>query len=68
MNEGYGAVIAGGQKHMSSDLFRLGHIGFFGRSDILTMVSSLELSLRDLGYSAKPGEATTAAQDVYATA
>lgn len=68
MNEGYGAVIAGGQKHMSSDLFRLGHIGFFGRSDILTMVSSLELSLRDLGYSAKSGEATMAAQDVYATA
>ena len=68
MNDTYGAVIAGGQKHMSSELFRLGHIGFFRRTDILTMVSSLELCLRDLGHSADAGTATAAAQRVYTDA
>lgn len=68
MNESHDAIIAGGQAHLKPRLFRLGHIGFFERADILMTMSSLELSLRDLGYSFETGVGLAAAQDVFANA
>lgn len=67
MRESYDSVIAGGQKHLKPRLIRLGHIGFFERSDILMAISSLELTLRDLGHQVEPGTGLAAAQEVFAT-
>lgn len=66
MLDEHGAIIAGGQAHLKPRLFRIGHIGFFDRSDILNALSSLELTLSKLGQSVEPGQAVTAAQRVYA--
>lgn len=66
MREQYDSIIAGGQADLKPRLFRLGHIGFFERSDILMAISSLELTLRDLGYEVEPGTGMAAAQDVFA--
>lgn len=66
MLEEHGAVIAGGQKHLKQRLFRIGHIGFFARSDMLNALSALELTLQKLGASVEPGTAVEAAQRVYA--
>ncbi len=66
MLDEHGAIIAGGQAHLKPRLFRIGHIGFFDRSDILNALSSLELALSKLGQSVEPGQAVTAAQRVYA--
>ncbi|MFB6262022.1 MAG: hypothetical protein ABEL76_00160 [Bradymonadaceae bacterium] len=65
MREAHGAVIAGGQKHLAGEIFRLGHIGFFDRSDIVDMISALELSLDELGYPIGEGRAVETAQSVY---
>ncbi|MFP4596670.1 MAG: pyridoxal-phosphate-dependent aminotransferase family protein [Persicimonas sp.] len=66
MLDEHGAIIAGGQAHLKPRLFRIGHIGFFDRSDILNAMSSLELALARLDQSVEPGQAVTAAQRVYA--
>jgi aspartate aminotransferase-like enzyme len=66
MRDEYDSIIAGGQKHLKPRLIRLGHIGFFERPDILTAISSLELTLRDLGHDIEPGCGLAAAQDVFA--
>jgi aspartate aminotransferase-like enzyme len=65
MRDEYDSIIAGGQAHLKPRLFRLGHIGFFERPDILMAISSLELTLRDLGYDVQPGTGMAAAQDVF---
>ncbi len=66
MLDKHGAIIAGGQGEFKQRLFRIGHIGFFDRSDILTALSALELSLAELGWEVEPGTAVAAAQRVYA--
>lgn len=66
MLDDHGAIIAGGQAHLKQRLFRIGHIGFFDRSDILNALSSLELTLATLGCDVEPGVAVAAAQRVYA--
>lgn len=66
MRDEHNAVIAGGQKHMKPTLFRLGHIGFFERADIINMISALELTLNDLGWTVETGTGIAAAQQVYA--
>lgn len=65
MRRDHNCTIAGGQKHFSSKLFRLGHLGFFDRSDILVGLSSLELVLEKLGLDIETGDAITAAQRCY---
>lgn len=66
MLEKHGAIIAGGQAHLKPKLFRIGHIGFFDRSDILNALSALELTLEALGMDVERGTAVAAAQSVYA--
>ncbi|QDG54705.1 alanine--glyoxylate aminotransferase family protein [Persicimonas caeni] len=66
MLDKHGATIAGGQAHLKPRLFRIGHIGFFDRSDILNALSALELTLEELGMDVERGRAVAAAQGVYA--
>ncbi|MFB6373755.1 MAG: alanine--glyoxylate aminotransferase family protein [Bradymonadaceae bacterium] len=66
MADKHGAVIAGGQKHLSPNLFRLGHIGFFDHRDILHMIGALELSLAEVGLPVQSGQGVEAAQSVFA--
>ena len=68
MGERYQATIAGGQDDLKPRVIRIGHIGFFERSDILTALSILELALADLGMEVESGVALRAAQQVYAKA
>lgn len=65
MREDHGAVIAGGQKHLSSRIFRLGHIGFFEYRDILHMVGALERTVSELGLAVDLGAGVEAAQMVF---
>jgi len=66
MADKHGAVIAGGQKHLSPHLFRLGHIGFFDHRDILHLLGALELSLAEVGLPIESGQGVEAAQSVLA--
>ena len=46
-------------------LFRSGHLGFYGPSDILAVVGAIEDSLASLGHPVTPGAGLAAAQRVF---
>lgn len=65
MREEHGIVIAGGQKHLSGRLLRIGHIGFFEASDIRIVLGALEAVLCDEGIVVAPGAGMAAAQEIF---
>ncbi|MBD2099398.1 alanine--glyoxylate aminotransferase family protein [Leptolyngbya sp. FACHB-261] len=64
----FSIVMAGGQDHLKGKIFRIGHLGFVSDRDILTAISALEATLRELGYEgAVPGAGVAAAVRVLAS-
>lgn len=51
MRDKYGVSIAGGQDELEGKIFRLTHLGYIDRFDILIGIGALELTLQDLGYA-----------------
>ncbi|HUG87342.1 MAG TPA: alanine--glyoxylate aminotransferase family protein [Actinomycetota bacterium] len=68
MRADHGIIIAGGQGPLTGKVFRIGHLGYYDRFDIVRCLSALELTFMDLGYPAKPGAAVAAAEEVFARA
>lgn len=66
MRNEYGVFIAGGQGKLKGKIFRLGHVGFFDRFDIVVQLSALELALKRLGYRLEVGTGVAAALRVMA--
>jgi len=58
-----GIVIAGGQRHMSGEIFRVGHMGQVDVRQILAFYTNLEGVLRDLGSKVEHGAAAQAIHD-----
>ena len=50
MKKHFDIALAGGQDHLKGKIFRIGHLGFVSDRDILTTISSLEITLQQLGY------------------
>lgn len=65
MNNKYGITIAGGQDHLAGKIFRIGHLGYFDRFDILTTLAGLEMTLAETGYDFEPGSGVRAAEKVF---
>lgn len=66
MSEKYHAIIAGGLGEIKNSTFRIGHLGYIGRGEILNGISALELALYEQGYKVKLGQGTAAIQKVFA--
>jgi aspartate aminotransferase-like enzyme len=64
----YGIIFAPGQDVLKGKIFRIGHIGYLERSEILQALAVLELALGELGYPVKRGDAVAAAEEVFAQA
>jgi len=64
----FGIVFAPGQGQWKGKVFRIGHLGYFERADVLQAVAALEMVLDELGYPVKQGAGVAAAQDVFAQA
>jgi aspartate aminotransferase-like enzyme len=64
----YGIIFAPGQDVLKGKIFRIGHIGYLERSEILQALACLELALDELGYPVKRGDAVAAAEEVFAQA
>lgn len=59
-------ALAGGQDHLKGKIFRIGHLGFVSDRDILSVIASLEVALRELGYEGfTPGAGIAAAARVF---
>jgi alanine-glyoxylate transaminase/serine-glyoxylate transaminase/serine-pyruvate transaminase len=48
-------------------VFRIGHLGYYDRFDIIRCLAALELTLEAMGYPAKRGAAVAAAEQVFAS-
>jgi aspartate aminotransferase-like enzyme len=63
----WGVWLAGGQGELKGKIFRFGHCGYFGHSDIIVGLSTVEMVLAELGYDVKFGASTAAAEQVFMT-
>ena len=59
-----GVFPAGGQESLKGKIIRISHIGYLDKYDVLTALSGLEISLKEVGYSFETGESVKAAQQV----
>lgn len=64
MEHRHGIKIAGGQAHLNGKIVRIGHLGYYYRTDMFTMMSAFEATLRDLNLTTAFG-AGLAAMDAY---
>ena len=56
----YGVVLAGGQQKLRSEIFRIGHLGYVGESDIIATLGALGMGLKELGVEVDPCAGVTA--------
>jgi aspartate aminotransferase-like enzyme len=61
----YGVWLAGGQGKLKGQIFRFGHCGYFGASDIVVGLAVMELVLAQLGFPIKWGASAAAAEQVF---
>ncbi|KXB07553.1 class V aminotransferase [candidate division MSBL1 archaeon SCGC-AAA382A20] len=63
LRDEYGVTIAGGQAQFKGKIFRIGHMGYVSKEDLLICISSIERGLRKLGYDFEFGAGVSAAQE-----
>jgi aspartate aminotransferase-like enzyme len=66
MRADHGMVLAPGQGPLKGKVFRIGHLGYYDRFDIVRCLAALELTLGDMGYPIKRGAGVAAAEEVFA--
>lgn len=64
MRDDLGVTIAGGQDDMKGKVFRIAHLGYMDRFDILTAIGALEIALKRQNFSFKMGAGVAAALEV----
>lgn len=64
MQDKYGLLVAGGQAQLSGKIIRIAHLGWIDSLDVITVISALEMSLKEIGYRLNLGEGVKAAQRV----
>lgn len=64
MRDKFGVTVAGGQGTMKGNIFRIAHLGYMDRMDVIIGLSALEMSLKDQGYNVKLGAGVSAAEAI----
>lgn len=65
MSNDWGITISPGQGKLKQQLFRIGHVGYCDRSDILMTLSVLEVVLSELHLPIQLGKGLKASQEVF---
>lgn len=60
----YGITAAGGQDHLKGKIFRVSHMGYMDRFDVITAVAAIEMVLKGLGHPVKLGSGVAKAQEL----
>ncbi len=63
VREKYGVVLAGGQEDLKGKLFRVGHLGYIDKMELIAALAALEI---ELGANVKKGSGVAAAEEVLA--
>lgn len=64
MRDGYGVEVAGGQAGLAGKIIRIAHLGWMDASDMIVVLSVLEMGLVKLGYSVKLGKGLASAEGI----
>jgi len=60
----YGITVAGGQDSLKGKIFRIAHMGWVDRFDIIMTLAAVEMTLKNLGFGVKLGSGVSAAEDI----
>lgn len=63
MREKLGVTIAGGQGKLKGKIFRIAHMGYINKVDIIAAISALEMALTELGYEFQINSGVKAAEE-----
>jgi aspartate aminotransferase-like enzyme len=64
LRENYGVIIAGGQSQLKGKIFRISHMGYVNKFDMLSVIGAIEGVLKELGYKFELGAAVKKAQEI----
>lgn len=60
----YGITAAGGQDHLKGKIFRVSHMGYMDRFDVITALAAIEMTLKGLGHPVKLGSGVARAEEL----
>ena len=60
----YDVMITGGQAQLKGKIIRIAHMGYSDTFDIITVISALEMALKDSGYNLELGKGIKAAEEI----
>ncbi|MDQ7788047.1 MAG: alanine--glyoxylate aminotransferase family protein [Thermodesulfovibrionales bacterium] len=64
LREKYGITAAGGQDKAKGKIFRIAHLGYADRFDVITAIAGIEMVLKGMGHPVKLGAGVAAAQEL----
>ncbi|MCF8010163.1 MAG: alanine--glyoxylate aminotransferase family protein [Clostridiales bacterium] len=65
LKQQYNISFAGGQAQLKNKIFRIAHMGFADKMDVITAISGLEMALNNLNSPVELGSGLKAAQEVF---
>lgn len=65
LREKYGITAAGGQDHLKGKIFRISHMGYCDKFDVITAISGIEMVLKEMGYSGELGSGVRRAEEIF---
>jgi len=64
LREKYGITAAGGQGKARGKIFRIAHLGYSDRFDVITAIAGIEMVLKGMGHPVKLGTGVAVAQEL----
>jgi aspartate aminotransferase-like enzyme len=64
LREKYGITAAGGQDRARGKIFRIAHLGYIDRFDVITAIAAIEMVLKGMGYPVKLGTGVAIAEEL----
>jgi aspartate aminotransferase-like enzyme len=64
LREKYGITAAGGQGKAKGKIFRVAHLGYTDRFDVIIAIAGIEMVLKGLGYQVKLGTGVASAEEL----
>jgi aspartate aminotransferase-like enzyme len=62
--EKFGITVAEGQDRAKGKIIRIAHLGYYGRLDMVMVLSALEMLLKEMGYPFELGTGVKAAEEI----
>jgi len=62
--ERFGITVAGGQDQAKGKIIRIAHLGYYGKLDMVMVISALEMLLKEMGHVFELGAGVKAAEEV----